>query len=299
MTGILPPVPTPFRPDGALDLDGLAAVIRALEPHVDGVLVLGSNGEAVHLDDGERSAVIAAAREAVGEDAPLLAGTGAASTRTAERWAREAADAGADAVLVLPPAYFRAQMTDAALETHYLRVAEASPVPVWLYNMPAATGLSLAPALVGRLATHPNIRGVKDSSGNVGALAEILRLAPSGFTVMTGNAPTLLPALALGAHGGILAVANVAAPGFRRLYDRARAGDLAEARALQLELLPLARAVTVGHGVPGLKAAMALLGLPAGAPRAPLLPVTDEVEAELRGLLERAPGLLGRPQVGA
>lgn len=294
MTGILPPLPTPFRPDGALDLDALAGLIGGLEPHVDGFLVLGSNGEAVHLDDDERREVVRAARAAAGDDTPLLVGTGAAATRTAERYAREAAEDGADAVLVLPPSYFRGLMTEAALEAHFRRVADASPVPVWLYDMPAATGLPLAPALVGRLARHPNIRGLKDSSGNVGALAEVLRIAPSGFTVMTGNAPTLLPALALGAHGGILAVANVAAPGFRRIYERARAGDLAEARALQLELLPLARAVTTQYGVPGLKAAMTLLGLPAGEPRAPLLPATDAAKEEIRGLLERMPGLWER-----
>jgi 4-hydroxy-2-oxoglutarate aldolase len=154
-----------------------------------------------------------------------------------------------------------------------------------LYNVPANTTLSLSPALIGELATHDNIVGLKDSSGNLLALGEIMRQVRADFMVLTGNAPTLLPALSLGARGGILAVANVAPKPCGELLQRFEAGDLAGARALQLALSPLALAVTVRYGVPGLKAAMRLRGLPAGYPRAPLLDVGEAAERALEALL--------------
>ena len=196
-----------------------------------------------------------------------------------------AAEVGADYVLIVPPFYFRGQMSEAVLETHYRTVADESPLPVLLYNIPQATTLSLSPALVANLAEHPNIVGIKDSSGNVGALTEIVRQVPEDFTVLTGNAPTLLPALSLGAKGGILAVANVAPQAYGRIVECFDEGNLEEARALQTRFNPLALAVTSRYGVPGLKAVLRLQGQ-AGYPRAPLQDISEEVEKELAGLLE-------------
>jgi 4-hydroxy-2-oxoglutarate aldolase len=283
--GILPPVPTPFAPDGSFAPDAFTRLLRALEPEVDGFLVLGSNGEAAFLDESERRTVLETARAAIPPESPMLVGTGGESTRLVAARNREARDIGADAVLVLPPAYYKSEMTDAVLAAHFGAVADESPLPVWLYNIPQATTLSLSPALVATLARHPNIAGLKDSSGNVGALTEILRQVPEDFVVLSGNAPTLLPALSLGAKGGILAVANVAAAAYRQLLAHFQAGEMAAAQALQLRYNPLALAVTAGYGVPGLKAALALQGRDAGVPRAPLRPLGDEGVAQLRGLL--------------
>lgn len=286
LSGIIPPIPTPFDAEGGLDLDGLRAVIERLDPDVDGFLVLGSNGEASYLDEGERSQVLSVAREAVPKSKPMLAGTGGEATRLVIERNRVAARTGADAVLVLPPCYYRAQMSDGALEAHYRAVADASSLPVMLYNIPQATTLSLSPELIARLARHPNISGLKDSSGNVGALTEIIRLVPEEFVVMTGNAPTLLPSLSLGAAGGILAVANVAPKPYRELWQAFERLELQTAARLQLAYNPIALAVTNVYGVPGLKAAMRLGGVPAGYPRSPLQDVDGRAESDLAELLK-------------
>lgn len=285
LRGIIPPVPTPFTADGDLDVAALQGLIRALEPHVDGFLILGSNGEAAFLTEAERRRVFEAARSAIPAHKPMLVGTGGEATRLVASRNDEAGEVGADAALVLPPHYYVGSMTEGALQRHYETLADSSPVPLMLYNFPGVTTLALSPGLTAKLARHENIVGIKDSSGNVAALTETVRQLPADFQVLTGNAPTFLAALALGARGGILAVANVAAAGCRRLYDAFCGGDLAAARALQLGLNPLAQAVTTRYGVPGLKAAMRSQGLPAGYPRAPLLNVGQEVEGELAALL--------------
>lgn len=286
LSGIVPPVPTPFDARGKVDLAGLKHVLRALEPQVDGFLILGSNGEAVYLSEDERREVLAAARESIPAGKVMIAGTGGEATHLVAERNRVAAEAGADCVLVLPPFYYQGRMTEGALAAHYERLADDSPVPLFLYNVPANTTLSLSPALIEGLAAHSNVHGLKDSSGNVMNLTEIMRRVPEGFTVLTGNAPTLLPALSLGARGGILAAANVAPRAYRALLDHVQRGELEEARALQLRTNPLALAVTVRYGVAGLKAAMRRQGLPAGYPRAPLQDVTEEQERELGALLE-------------
>ena len=286
--GVIPPVPTPFRQNGDLDTAALQRLIGALEPHADGFLVLGSNGEAAFLTEAERRQVFEAAREAVPAHKPLLVGTGGEATRLVTARNREAKGVGADAALILPPHYYVSSMTEAALQKHYETLADSSPLPLMLYNFPGVTTLALSPALVAKLAQHENIVGVKDSSGNVAALTETMRQVPETFQVLTGNAPTFLAALALGARGGILAVANVAARPYRRLYDAFCAGDLKTARALQLALNPLAQAVTTRYGVPGLKAAMRSQGVAAGFPRAPLLDVDESAESDLREVLGAA-----------
>ena len=285
--GIIPPLPTPFDREGAFDAGAQRQLIESLEPFVNGFLVLGSNGEAAFLSETEREEVLRNARAAIPQTKPMLAGTGGEATKTVIERNQVAAEVGADFVLVVAPFYFRGQMSDGVLETHYRTVADESPLPVLLYNIPQATTLSLSPGLVAKLAEHPNIVGLKDSSGNVGALTEIVRQVPEDFTVLTGNAPTLLPALSLGAKGGILAVANIAPRAYKRIIDCFEAGELAEARALQLRFNPLALAVTSRYGVPGLKAALRLQGH-TGYPRAPLQDVNKEVEQELKGVLELA-----------
>jgi 4-hydroxy-2-oxoglutarate aldolase len=287
MEGVFPPLPTPFREDGGLELGLLAALVARLnEAPLAGYLALGSNGEAVHLDEAEAEAVVRAVRAAA-PGRTLLAGTGRLSTRATVEATKRAAGAGADAALVVTPFFFKGSMASDALAAHYEAVADASPIPVLVYNVPANTGLNAPPSAVARIAAHPNVAGVKDSAGDVGQLAELVRLAPAGkpFSVFSGNYGAALPGYAVGAAGAILAAANVAPEGCVAIREAFRAGRLEEARETHLRLLPAARAVTSLFGVPGLKAALEMLGCPAGVPRLPLLPLAAPSREELRRVL--------------
>ncbi len=288
LRGILPPITTPFGPQGDLDLGALTRnVERYNAAGLAGYLAFGSNGEAVHLTGGERRRVLEALREAAAPGHILVAGVNEQSTAAAIDAARQAADAGADAALVITPYFYKSAMTQDVLRGHFEAVAEASPVPVLVYNIPQNTGVTIAPSTLARLAEHPNLVGVKDSSGNQGALSETLRLAPEDFTVLVGSAGILYPALAMGAAGGILAVACIAPEACVELCQAVAAGDHARARELQNRLAPLASLVTVGLGIPGLKAAADLAGLVGGPPRSPLMPVDadgrERLISEMRG----------------
>jgi 4-hydroxy-2-oxoglutarate aldolase len=290
LAGIYPPVPTFFAADDTLDLQTLRRHVRWLcEQGITGIVVLGSNGEAVHLDDAERAPVIAAVREAADAPAYVFAGTGALSTRATIANCRQAATAGADVALVLPPAHYRSAITPAALRAHYLAVADASPLPIALYNMPANTaGLDLDAETVVALSVHPNILGLKDSSGNVAKLAQVAAAARPGFAVLAGSASFLLPTLAVGGTGAVAALANVAPQACLRLLALWEACQLDEARVLQARMVPPNTAVTSGFGVPGLKAALQLVRGYGGDPRRPLLPLNDADRGHLRAVLVEA-----------
>ncbi len=284
--GVAPPVVTPFR-DGEVAPDWFKENLRRLgESGLSGYLVLGSNGEAVHLAADEKSLVMDAAREATPSDMWLMVGTGEASTRLTIALTREAADRGADAALVGAPFYFKESMKPDVLKAHFLEVAEASTIPIFIYNVPQFTGLNLEAPLVAELARHPNIAGIKDSSGNIAQLTEIRRLTPSGFRVFVGSALVFLPALAVGADGGILAAANVLPEAFVRVQALARQGAWEEARRLQWSLMEISRAVTVGYGIGGLKAAMEMRGYRGGEVRGPLAMPDQSGMAKIRELLE-------------
>ena len=289
LEGVLPPIPTPFADDRVDEAAMRANVARWMGTRVRGVVVLGSNGEAPLLDEDESDAAIAAARDAVPADRLCLAGTGRESTVAAVRAAKRAAALGADAVLVRTPAYFRTLLTARALTDHYRAIADAAPVPVILYNFTALTGVTLPVESVARLAEHPNVVGMKESGSDLRFVSALIDSTPDDFAVMAGSAPVFFAGLLVGAAGGILAVASVAPDLCVELYDRVRAGRLDEARALQRRLTPLAGLVTSTHGVPGLKAALSLLGYAAGDPRPPLRPVgPDAVDAIRRALAEVA-----------
>ncbi len=291
LAGIYPPLATPFDEHGHLATDHLAENVRRLVPTgLAGFAVLGSNGEYVLLDRDEKLRAIRTVREAAGS-LRVIAGTGAESTREAVALTERAAALGVDAALVITPHYYRARMDARALVAHYGAVADCSPLPVIIYNMPASTGVDLDAATVLRLAEHPKIVGIKDSGGNMIKLAEIVARAPAGFQVLAGTAAFLLAALSIGAVGGILALANVAPRECVALLQRFREGDIAGARALQQRLLAPNAAVTSGFGVPGLKAALDLLGYHGGKPRPPLLPLTAEQRLQVRDALAGA-GLL-------
>jgi len=237
------------------------------------------------MDDFESDRVIVAARDAVPRDRVFIVGTGRESTQAAIKASKRAAEHGADFVLVRTPGFFKTQMTGEAFVRHYTAVADASPVPVLLYNFTALTGVNLLPATVHTLAAHPNIVGMKESGGDIGQIADLVSGTPRDFSVLAGTAATFYAALCVGAVGGILALAGVVPDACARLFSCAREGRHDEALQLQRRLVPLARLLGPAHGVPGLKAALNLLGYDVGLPRLPLAPVAEATLPALREAL--------------
>jgi dihydrodipicolinate synthase/N-acetylneuraminate lyase len=283
LAGVFAPIPTPFDDQDAVDTKRLrAALTRWIARPLTGFVVLGSNGEAALIDDFEADRVIVAAREAIPRDRPFIVGTGRESTQAAVRAAKRAAEHGADAVLVRTPAFFKTQMTTDAFVRHYTVVADASPVPVLLYNFTAVTGVNLLPAAVTRLAPHPNIIGMKESNADIAQIADLVSGTPADFQVLAGTTSTFYAALCVGAVGGILAPACVIPDACVRLFELAREGRHAEAVQLQRELMPLARLLGQAYGVPGLKAALNLIGYDVGVPRPPLQPAPGAASDALR-----------------
>ena len=290
--GVYPPIATPFTDEGALDAAALAANIeRWNETGLHGYVVAGSNGESPHLEDEEVAEAVRVARRAANGTQLVIAGTGRQSTAATIGLTRACADAGADVALVMNPSFFPAELTADALARHYEAVAEASPIPILVYNVPKFTHLNIPVPVVARVAQHPNIVGIKDSAGDIGQIIDLLRACPRDFSVLLGNAPAFLSGLQVGAVGGVLALANVAPRECVAIYDLLREGSADEATAIQFRLMPVGRAVTSQFGVPGLKAALDLLGYRGGAPRPPLLPLDSARREALRGILVEA-GLL-------
>ncbi|HEX5581113.1 MAG TPA: dihydrodipicolinate synthase family protein, partial [Gemmatimonadaceae bacterium] len=256
LAGIFGPVVTTFRDDESLDLDAFAANARALlAAGLDGLVVTGSTGEAALVDDEERVRLVALARQLVPSERWLVAGTGAESARQCVRRCRAAGAEGADLALVVAPHYYSGAMSADALRAHYLRVADESPIPIALYNIPKYMHFHIPPTLVAELAGHGNVVGIKDSSGDAALLAGYLEAASDDFTVLTGSAPGLLAALRAGARGGILAAALFAPSLALEVRDAVRAGDDEGAEAAQGRFVLLGREVVGALGVPGVKAA--------------------------------------------
>jgi 4-hydroxy-2-oxoglutarate aldolase len=284
--GIFAPVATTFGSDGELDLGGFGANLeRYATSALDGIVVLGSNGEYPLLDRSEKLRLIETAVHTIGGRRLIMAGTGAESTRETIGLTREAAALGIDYAIVITPHYYKPRYDQAAYVAHYRAVADASPVPIIIYVMAAYTGVDPAASLVHELSEHPNIAGIKDSGGNAPKVGEMIACATPGFAVLAGSASFLYPALCLGATGGILALANVA-PSVCKDVERAfRAGDHETARTLQLRLLAPNAAVTSRFGIPGLKVALDAVGLTGGPPRLPLRPLNEADAAEVRRIL--------------
>jgi 4-hydroxy-2-oxoglutarate aldolase len=283
----MPPMVTPFDGADAIRYDAFERNIeKYLEAGIVGFLVLGSNGESVYLEHSEKLKLIETARKRVPSSMTLLAGTGLESTRATIDLTKEAADRGVDAVLVKNPFYFKSQMTFDVYMAHYTAVADASPVPVVIYNVPVFTGVPLESRLVVELSKHPNIRGLKDSSGDVKLISEVVWNADR-FAVLAGSAPTLFPAMAAGARGGIVAIACAAPKAMLALYRAFTAGDYKKAGIIQRIIAPAAGAVTTKYGIAGLKTAMELEVLDGGSPRRPLLPVKGEARDDLAQILRK------------
>lgn len=289
LRGVFPPIPTPFDETGAIDTAALAAHLSFLGSFdLAGYVVLGSNGEAVHLSIEERSQLLEAARTLIPENRALIVGTGCPSTWQTIGVSKRAAEVGADAVLVLPPYYYKGRMTVEALRKHFHAVADALSIPVLLYNMPACTGVDMDASTVAAIADHPNIVGLKDSGGNVAKLGALHQLLGDGFQILAGSASFLLPALSVGAVGGVLALANIAPAQCLAIRENVLAGDWNQARDIQVRLIEANTAVTSRWGVAGLKAAMKILGLPNSFVRAPLLDLKDPDISQLESILMAA-----------
>ena len=295
LRGVLLPFTTPFGADGEVDAAAVGANIeRWNATGVAGYVALGSTGERAHLDERERMTVVEAARQHVPRSLAFVVGVGEQSTRGTIMEARRASDAGADALLVLTPHFYRAAMSQDALAEHFNSVADASSVPVILYNIPQNTGVALAPETVARLSEHANIAGIKDSSGDLVSFAEMVRLAGGcreDFALLVGHAGVFYAALCAGACGGILAAGCCAPRLCVSLLEAFGAGRHALALDLQWRLAPLARAVTTRHGIGGLKAALDLAGYAGGAVRPPLRAPGEEARAEIAALLRAATGV--------
>lgn len=286
--GIYPPLPTFFDKNDELDIATLQHHMqRLMHSGIAGYVLMGSNGEAVHLGNDERERLVQMAREVIGDKAfPLIVGCGDDATRSTIAHCRSAARHGADIALVLPPFYYKGRMNTHALVAHYYAVADSSPLPILIYNMPGSTaGLDLDATTICTLAEHANIIGVKDSAGNIAKLEQIVASVPATFKVFAGSAGYLLPALVVGAVGAVSALANVFPREICEVQALFNAGQLDEARTLQTRLVPANNAVTTVYSVPGLKAALELTTGYGGSPRMPLQALNAQERVTLSEML--------------
>ena len=292
--GIFAPIATAFDASGEVDYSTFAEnTVSFGATKLSGLVVLGSNGEFTLLSHEEKVKLVETARNHLPAGKMVIAGTGCESFRETLQLTKECASVGADVALVVTPNYYKKDMNEAALEKFYTMLADASPIPVMIYNMPGNSGVNVPSPLTLKLAAHPNITGIKDSGGNIVQISEVLAKAPAGFSVFAGSGSYLLATLMLGGVGGTLAVANVVPDYCAGIQENFEKGDLEKARKMQLALLPLNAAVTSRFGIGGMKAAMDMVGFKGGLPRLPILPAGEETRKEIARILKE----LGIPTV--
>jgi len=286
--GIFPALVTPFSADESVSLAGVRDNIRRYnQTGIAGYVVLGSTGESVMLSREEADSVLGAAREAASPDKVLIAGTGAESTAETIARTRRAASLCYQVALVKTPYYYKPVYRPETYIRHYRSVADASPIPVLLYSVPQFTGINLETPEILTLAAHPNIVGIKDSSGNIQRVGEIVSGAPNAFCVLTGGAAVTYPALAMGARGAILALAAALPEKCAELYELFQRGAHEQARLLQHLLVQASKRIVSENGIPGVKYAMDLRGYEGGLPRLPLLPLAEEKKRSIADLLSQ------------
>ena len=284
MAGVFAPISTPFADDESLDLDGLRFNLeRYAQTGLLGYLALGSNGENRSLTEEEKLQVLDTIVRHKGRGQVVMAGATYDAQRDTERFLRQAAGLGADFGLVLSPGYFRKQMTDDVLYRYFATVADSSPLPLLLYNAPGFCGVTLSPALVGRLAAHPHIVGMKDSAAS--GIENFLPFESESFHVLAGSANFLLPAMLGGSLGGTVSLANSFPAMSVELFRCGQARDEARGVPLQDRVTRINKAISGHYGVSGVKAAMNLSGYRGGIPRRPLLPLTGEQVEAMRQVL--------------
>jgi 4-hydroxy-2-oxoglutarate aldolase len=288
LSGIFPPIPTPFI-NGKIAYKKLESNIEKWsKTGLKGFVVLGSNGEYVYLSEQEKRDVVETVVQSSPADMLIIVGSGCESTLETLRLTEDCAKMGAHAALVITPFYYGGKMTEAALINHYTVVADGSPIPIVLYSVPKFTHLNLSADIVSLLSKHPNIIGIKESSGDINLLGEFLNNVDEAFHVLVGTAGVLYGALTIGCSGGIVALANVAPENCVKIFELVKKSKHEKAKELQLRMIPVNKTVTSTYGISGLKAAMDMLDYFGGDPRLPLLPLSEVEKSEIKEILDRA-----------
>jgi 4-hydroxy-2-oxoglutarate aldolase len=289
VSGILAPITTPFEND-EVALDRLRDNMEKYrETDLAGFFALGTNGESKCMSRDERLRVLDVVVQGKADQQIVLAGSGYESTRQTIDFSKKVAEAGADFVSILTPSYFKKRMTDEALTGYYTDVADAIPVPLFAYNAPGYTGITLSPKVIAEISKHPNIAGMKDTSQ--GNMSTYLSVCSDEFDILSGTVSSLFTAMILGAVGGVISPANAFPDPCCELYEKCRSGDIERARELHFMLFKLNRAVSGSFGVAGVKYAMELGGYHGGDPRKPVLPINAENKQTIKDAVAEA-GLL-------
>ncbi len=295
LEGVFAALTTPFSGDGIAVEEFKKNILRYNTTNLAGYVVLGSTGEAVFLGDDEAETLLGAARAVAAPGKIIIAGASRESTRLTGEFVRRMAGLGANAALVKPPHYYKAAMNQDALKRYFFDVADSAPIPIIIYNIPQNTGVPVEPPTIIELSRHPNIAGIKDSSGRLANLSEVTASVRPDFSFLLGAGAIFLAGLLLGASGGILALAAAVPDLCVEIYSLSHRGRLVDARNLQLDLVPLNKALTETLGIPAIKYALDLLGYSGGPPRPPLRPLDEDGKVRLSQLLEKL-GLLKNPE---
>jgi len=283
--GSLVAIVTPFK-NGKVDGQALKDLIeRQIEGGTQGIVPCGTTGESATLSHEEHTEVISIAVEACRGRVPVLAGTGSNSTREAIELTRQAEDAGADGSLLITP-YYNKPNQDGLIE-HFTAVAKETRLPIVLYNVPGRTAVNMLPKTVERLAKVENIVGIKEASGSLMQISEIVQRCGDGFTVLSGDDGLLWPILAVGGRGVISVTANVLPEPMARLVDAARKGDMDGARKAHYELLEINDVLFIDTNPIPVKTALALMGLVSDEFRLPLVPLLGEPLTRLKAVLKK------------
>jgi len=286
LEGIFPPLTTPFHSNEDLDLINLERNIKKYnEFNLAGYVALGSTGENVYLSSEECEKVVETFEKCTPNNKKIIAGAGRESLRETIKLIKRLADYRVDAFLIKTPHYYKPNMNTESFKDYYLKIAESSPKPIIIYNVPRFTGIQVASELIAELSNHPNIIGLKDSSGNLNFLSDVIRLVSEDFNILVGAGSVFYPGLILGAKGGILALADIATQQCIDIFEFVKSGNLEKARNLQLRLVPLNNALTGKYGIPSIKYALDLLGFYGGPPRSPLLPLSEDKKEEIKAVM--------------
>lgn len=285
LAGIYPPIVTPFLKDDVAHHYLAENVEKLSKSGIKGLIVLGSNGENVYLSEEEKIDVVKTTIQSASKNMLIIVGSGCESTRETIYLTNRMAKMGAHAALIVTPFYYGSKMNDEALIKYYSTVADQVEIPILLYNVPKFTGINLSVEALSALSKHPNIIGIKDSSGNVNQLGQYLNQVNPDFNVLVGTAGALFGALTLGCKGGILALANILPKKCVEIFQLVQDGKIKEARELQLRMIPVNYAITAKYGISGLKYAMNLLGYKGGEVRSPLLATKYEEQEKIKEIL--------------
>lgn len=289
LKGVFIPIVTPYNRRGDIDEASFCSNLRRyVKEGFSGILIAGSTGEGPYLTERERLRLVELARPLIQPPQLLLVGTGVETTRQTIHLSREAVALGADALLVLTPSYFKNRMDSAALVAHFSTIADAVRRPVLIYSIPQFTGIRMEPGTIGRLSRHGNVVGLKESSGNVQFLRDVLEKSDKGFRILAGSALIMLDAFQAGASGAVLGPANYIPDICLEIYRLYCGEQLEAAQKLQQRIIPLVEEVNVHCGIPGIKYALDLCGYRGGKPRGPLLPLRSAEERRVAAALRAA-----------